>query len=309
VSSEERIERLERSGRLDGTQAEQLRAAVRRLAERPPPRSPTRMLGRRVGLLAAAIALAVLLALLWGVPAGPPDSVQDVRTALNQPGVTGDMSQPGKLAIGAALVLVPLLIPLLGLVWIYNGLVNREEAVFAGWAQVESNLQRRHDLVPDLVEAVSRYMRHERETLAATTGERARALDPLAQALAEVVARQAELGGEEGAVDLGDQAALERMAAAQARLQASLKQLIGVAEAYPELRAGDQFLALQAQLEGTENRINVARMAFNDAVRSYNSAMRRLPGSLVAGLGSFQRKAYFEAEPAARRDLDVAIEG
>jgi LemA protein len=184
------VTRLEQSGRLDGTQAEQLRAALRRLADHPPPHPPARRLGHYVVAVAVAVVLAALLAALWIGTGAPPDTVQDVRTTLNQPGVTGDMSQSGKLAIGAALVLLPLLIPLLALVWIYNGLVNREEAVLAGWAQVESNLQRRHDLVPDLVEAVSRYMRHEREVLQATTGERARALDPLARALAEVVARQ-----------------------------------------------------------------------------------------------------------------------
>ena len=84
-----------------------------------------------------------------------------------------------------------------------------------------------------------------------------------------------------------------------------MTQLFGVMESYPELRSSDQFLELQAQLEGTENRINVARMRFNDAVRDYNAAIRRLPASLIAHAGSFQRKAYFQSDEEARDAPDL----
>lgn len=199
------------------------------------------------------------------------------------------------------LLLLPVALSLLWVVWLYNGLVDREERVRSAWAQVESNYQRRADLIPNLVRTVERYLAHERNTLEQITAQRAPDLGPLRDALeqlradqerAEALEEQSEPGG------LGD-ADLQRFADALAGMDASVRRLFAVAENYPALRSADQFLALQAQLEGTENRINVARVRFNDAVKEFNSSIRRMPASLVAGIGNFRRKAYFEAEDDA----------
>ena len=99
--------------------------------------------------------------------------------------------------------------------------------------------------------------------------------------------------------------ALAQLAAAESAVETGLKSVIAIAEDYPELRSSDQFLELQAQLEGTENRINVARLRFNEKVRAFNAAIRHLPGSLVAGIGNFRRKAYFQAEEGTDRALGL----
>lgn len=206
-----------------------------------------------------------------------------------------------------ALLLLPLVLIIAAFAWLYNSIVNKEERVYQAWSQVESNLQRRSDLIPNLVETVSRYMRHERETLAGVVEKRADALNPLADAMDRLIADQ-QRAAEEGGAALDDEQALSRLAQSQAVLGGSLKHLVAVAESYPNLRSGDQFLSLQAQLEGTENRINVARMEFNQSVGDYNSAIRRLPGTLIAGMANFKRKAYFQTEDGAdapvRVDLD-----
>ena len=209
----------------------------------------------------------------------------------------------GCVVVGA--VLLGLL--LLGLVWgvgINNSLVRKDVAVDRAWADVENVYQRRSVLIPNLVETVSRYMRHERETLTAVADERGDALNPLADAMSRLIADQQSAASQEGAAP-DDQQALARLAQAQQVLGGSLKNLIAVAEAYPTLRSADQFLSLQAQLEGTENRINVARMEFNESVGAYNSSIRRLPGTLIASLSDFKRKAYFETEEDAGRPVDV----
>lgn len=187
--------------------------------------------------------------------------------------------------------------------WLHNGLVNREERVLAGWAQVESNYQRRADLVPQLVESVSRYLRHERETLAAVTDQRGEALAGLERAMGELQAARSASDRimEQHATPPADERELAAISTAQARFEGSMARFIGLVENYPDLKASDQFLTLQAQLEGTENRINVARLRFNEAVQDYNRALRTLPSSLVAGAEGFQRKAYFQAVEGARQ--------
>ena len=207
----------------------------------------------------------------------------------------------------ALLIVVPLLI----WTFLHNALVAKEEKVFEAWAQTESNFQRRADLIPALIETVSRYLRHESETLTAVTRGRAEASEKLAGAMDALIRAQqgaAEILREKGAALIEDEALLRRLYEAQAAVGRDMGGLFAVAEAYPELRSSDQFLELQAQLEGTENRINVARMRFNDAVRDYNGTMRMLPWNLVAGLGSFQRKAYFRSEEEARSAPDVKID-
>jgi LemA protein len=224
---------------------------------------------------------------------------------LNQPDGVGAMNR----SLMTALVAVLFVALAAGLfLWSYNGLVNREEQVLAAWSQVESNLQRRADLTPQLVETVSRYLRHEGETLQAITQARGAdnaalqsAIDDLAKAMQESALQLAQGGERSGE----EEQSLAALAAAQSRLDRSIQTLMATAEAYPELRSSEQFLALQAQLEGTETRINVTRMRFNELVGDYHASIRRVPGALVAAVGSFRRKAYFQADSEARNAPDL----
>ena len=184
----------------------------------------------------------------------------------------------------------------------YNSLVAKEEQVFSAWAQVESTLQRRADLIPRLVESVSRFIRHERETLQGVTDARSNPSADLAAAiedLASAGADSADVLAKGGEAIVETQDMLKGLAEAQARMDRSIRTLLATAESYPELRSSDQFLELQAQLEGTENRINVARLRFNETAGTYNAAIRSVPGVFIAGLGSFRRKAYFQADEDA----------
>lgn len=159
----------------------------------------------------------------------------------------------------------------------YNGLVAKEERVGSVWANVETQYQRRSDLIPNLVNTVKGYASHESETLGAVTEARARATS----------------------VNLSvDELTPERLAEfqrAQSEVRSALGRLVAVAESYPDLKANRNFSELQAQLEGTENRISVARQDFNDAARAYNVAVRRFPANIVASLCGFEQKPYFEA--------------
>jgi len=292
---EQRIEKMRAEGLLTESQAAALQSSLTPLAhafERP-----RRRMLPLAGLTAALCVLVLLIAAMFAyTSSGPADlEIQNVAETLNTPGGTGAMNRPLSLLVSASLLLLPVVLVVGGFSWFYNRIVDREERVYQAWSQVESNLQRRTDLIPNLVETVSRYMRHERETLTAVAGERGDALNPLEEAMSRLISDQQSAASREGAAPDNEQA-LARLAQAQQALGGSLKNLIAVAESYPTLRSGDQFLSLQAQLEGTENRINVARMEFNQSVGDYNSAIRRLPGSLIASLGDFKRKAYFEIE-------------
>lgn len=258
--------------------------------------------------LGGAVLVASLLAMAAGVwliaATGGSPEMQNVASDLNQVGATGEMNAGLKGLINLTLIGVPLILPLLWLVWLYNDIVGKEERVFSAWAQVESNYQRRGDLLPTLMGAVGRYLAHERDTLVEITQERTAGLNPLGVALAEVEAarQQAEAQAEAGPEA---EAAMEQLAAAQAAVDRSLGRLFALAEDYPDLRAADQFLELQAQLEGTENRLNVARIEFNGRVEEFNGAIRQLPGSLLARLGDFRRKAYFQAAEGATATTEV----
>jgi LemA protein len=161
-----------------------------------------------------------------------------------------------------------------------NDLVAREQAVREAWAQVQNVYQRRADLIPNLVETVKGFAAQERTVLEEVT--RARASVAGMQVTPEVVR---------------DPEALRRFQEAQAQLGGALGRLLAVIERYPELKSNQSFLALQSQLEGTENRIVVERRRYNEAVREYNTAVRRFPGSLVASLRGFRERPYFEATP------------
>ncbi|HYF67870.1 MAG TPA: LemA family protein [Ohtaekwangia sp.] len=163
----------------------------------------------------------------------------------------------------------------------YNGLVNKEEAVNSEWATVESQYQRRADLIPNLVNTVKGYADFEQETLTGVIEARSKAtsvqIDPT------------NLTPEK----------LQQFEQAQGGLSSALGRLMVVMERYPDLKANQNFLDLQAQLEGTENRIAVARKRFNDVVNTYNSSVRRFPGVVIASISGFERKGYFEASAGA----------
>ena len=163
----------------------------------------------------------------------------------------------------------------------YNGFVNREEGLKSAWSNVETQYQRRADLIPNLVSTVKGYAAHETQTVNEVTEARARATSINLSA---------------------DDLTPERLAQfqrAQAEVRSALGRLIAVSESYPDLKANQNFLELQAQLEGTENRIAVARKDFNAAAQQYNVSVRRFPANLVARMFGFGQKPYFESAEGA----------
>ncbi|GAA1772064.1 LemA family protein [Luedemannella helvata] len=168
----------------------------------------------------------------------------------------------------------------------YNRLVGRRNAYQQAFAQIDVQLTRRHDLVPNLVETAKGYLRHERETLERVTAARSAAVNA-----------QAAAGG-----TAADAAALGALAGAENQLTAALGRLFGLAEAYPDLKANQNMLALTEELTTTENRVAFARQAYNDAVMAYNIARETVPTNIIAGLFSFGPAALFElADPGERQ--------
>ena len=163
-----------------------------------------------------------------------------------------------------------------------NSVPTAEENVNAKWGNVQSEYQRRSDLIPNLVETVKGYARQERDVLVEVTNARARATS---------VNLTAE--------DLDDPAKVRAFNDAQSQLGGSLGRLLATFEAYPDLKSNQNFLTLQAQLEGTENRVAVERMRFNEVVRTYNTAINSLPTRLWAGIAGFQAKPYFQSTPGS----------
>ena len=163
----------------------------------------------------------------------------------------------------------------------YNGLVNKEENVNSKWAQVENVYQRRADLIPNLVATVKGYAEHEQ------------------QVLTDVVAARAKATSVNFNADNMTEENIKAFQAAQDQLSGALSRLLVTVEKYPDLKANENFKELQAQLEGTENRISVERKNFNDAVKEYNTGLRRFPTNIVANMFGFDKKAYFEAAAGA----------
>ncbi|NPD92148.1 LemA family protein [Xylanibacter muris] len=169
----------------------------------------------------------------------------------------------------------------------YNGMVSMDEGVQGKWANVETQYQRRADLIPNLVNTVKGYAKHEQSTLENVVKARSEAtsvkIDPT-----NITPEQ-----------------MAKYQKAQGSVSAALGRLLMVAENYPQLKANENFLELQSQLEGTENRITVARKDFNDAAKAYNVAIRRFPKNILAGLFGFEKKAYFEAENGTEKAPEV----
>ncbi|MDP9193774.1 MAG: LemA family protein [Acidobacteriota bacterium] len=165
-----------------------------------------------------------------------------------------------------------------------NNIVTLDEQVQQHWAQVESQYQRRYDLIPNLVRTVQGAANFEKSTLEAVVNARARVGQ---------VAAPAGPPGAAGAVT-GDQNAMDQFAAAQQGLSSALSRLLVVVERYPDLKSNQNFLELQSQLEGTENRISVERGRYNEVVQLYNTAIRKFPASMVASMSGFKPKAYFK---------------
>lgn len=169
----------------------------------------------------------------------------------------------------------------------YNSLVEKQQTVDQAWAQVENQYQRRADLIPNLVATVKGYATHESETLEKVT---------LARAKATSITIDAENLDEE---------TLAKYQQAQGELSQALKSLLAVTEAYPDLKANENFMNLQTQLEGTENRISTERMRYTEAVKEYNTSIKKFPTVIYAGWFGFKAKPQFKADAGAERAPEV----
>ena len=170
---------------------------------------------------------------------------------------------------------------------VYNGMVEQEEGVNTAWSQVENVYQRRADLIPNLVNTVKGYAAHESETLQGVIEARSKAT-------------QVSVNAE----DLTE-ANIKKFQAAQGELQQALGRLLMLTENYPDLKANENFRDLQAQLEGTENRITVERQKFNETAKVYNTNIRKFPNNIFAGMFGFEKKGYFEAQQGAEKAPEV----
>lgn len=192
--------------------------------------------------------------------------------------------------VSAVVLILVGLIALLGGCSTYNGMVNADEDVDNAWGKVQSAYQRRADLIPNLVNTVKGVANFEKSTLTAVVEARSKAtsinIDPANATPEQLAAFQQAQGG----------------------ISQSLGRLMVIAEQYPELKANQSFLELQSQLEGTENRIKVARDNYNDVSTAYNKKVRRFPASLVAGMAGFKQKSQFQAEQNAQDAPDVKFE-
>lgn len=185
------------------------------------------------------------------------------------------------------IIIVVAVVAIIWAVTSYNGLVKMDEGVGTAWSNVENQYQRRADLIPNLVNTVKGYASHEKETLDAVVTARTRAT--------QMTVSADDLTPEK----------LQAYQKAQGEVGAALGRLLAITENYPDLKANQNFLELQAQLEGTENRISVERRNFNEAAKSYNTAIRTFPRNLLAGMFGFEKRPYFEAEEGTSKAPEV----
>ncbi len=311
ASDETRIRRMLEQGKITAEEADRLREslrtqdtrdvhAVRRFADEA---KSTR---RRLTLLLVLCGAFFIVGLLGGrLTLAPPESSSGAATgvstqtsdpnpdrrvidlqALNQErSKTMDNARSFSLSI---FILVIVAVVGVAILLIYNGLVDAREKVNAGWAQVENQYQRRLDLVPVLIDGVRTYMEHERETLGELTEARAKALG-VSKGLAGQPPQTIEQ--------------LRALEASQGEVQSALARLFAVVENYPDLKASQNFLTLQDQVEGTENRIAVERRNYNEFSRRYNVKTLKFPSNVIADLLGFATKPYFQAESAALEGL------
>ena len=169
----------------------------------------------------------------------------------------------------------------------YNGMVKMDESVSTAWSNVENQYQRRTDLIPNLVNTVKGYAAHEKETFEAVVSARSKAT--------QMTVDPENLTPEK----------LQEYQKAQGEIGAALGRLLAITENYPELKANENFKELQAQLEGTENRISVERRNFNEVARTYNTSIRTFPKTIIAGMCGFDKRPYFEAEEGANKAPEV----
>jgi LemA protein len=181
------------------------------------------------------------------------------------------------LVVVAIVVLVALYV-----VVVYNGMIRRRNRIEGAWAQIDVQLQRRYDLIPNLVETVKGYATHERDLFERVTQARSQAI-----------------------ATSGSGAGAAAQAQAENMITGALRSLFAVAEAYPDLKANQNFLALQEELSGTEGRIAYARQFFNDSVQDWNTRIQQFPGSVVASMFTFTPREYFEADDTSRGPVGV----
>lgn len=165
----------------------------------------------------------------------------------------------------------------------YNTMTEKEEAINKAWSNVENQYQRRSDLIPNLVNTVKGYAQHEQSTLTAVLEARSKAT--------QITVDAEDLTPEK----------LKEYQAAQGQVTSALGKLLAISEAYPDLKANENFKELQAQLEGTENRISVERRNFNEVVGDYNTYIRKFPQNIMASIFGFEKRAYFEAEAGSEK--------
>jgi len=182
------------------------------------------------------------------------------------------------MAVWAWVIIGIVVVLLLWFVFIFNGLVRLRNQVKNAWAQIDVQLKRRHDLIPNLVQTVQGYMQYERATLEAVT----KARNVAQQAIGQGVGAQAKAEGE---------------------LSGALTRLLAVVERYPDLKANQNFLSLQEQLTSTENKISFSRQFYNDSVLNYNNKTQMFPSNIVAGMTGFKQGEFFKVEEAAEREV------
>lgn len=307
LTDDARIERMLAEGKLTAEEAERLRRSLADLAEREAPLSAAAASRERrrpwllVGVLASFFLLGIATHWLLGGLAGarvvPAPSTESTASAPPEGRLIdlSDLSEERSttmnrsLSLSIGIVAVGVTAVLAGLmVFFYNGLVSAREQVNSGWAQVENVYQRRLDLVPLLIDAVQTYAEHERETLTELT-----------QARANAIQVQDAIGGVPQSVDQ-----LEAIEAAQGKVESALSRLLAVVESYPDLKASRNFLSLQDQIEGTENRVAMERRNYNEFSRRYNTRLQTFPGNIVAEMMGFESKPYFQAETKALEGLE-----